>query len=40
MFIEQEDVPKSKVESDSPKETEDTTDLSLSWPLNKQGIVY
>ena len=32
-------MPKSKVKSDSPKETEDMTDMSLSWPLNKQGIV-
>lgn len=32
-------MPKSKVKSGGPKETEDMTDMSLSWPLNKQGIV-
>ncbi|CAB3998693.1 DNA repair complementing XP-C cells [Paramuricea clavata] len=34
--VEEDVVPKSKVKSDSPKETEDMTDISLSWPLNKQ----
>ena len=24
---------------DSPQENEDMTDISLSWPLNKQGIL-
>lgn len=37
IFMQEEVVTKNKVEDNSPEE--DMTDISLSWPLNKQGNI-